>query len=136
MLPRLRQLPALFALLSVLSFTSSPLQAWQQGDDHVVPLSQLRGDVNYVASQRTKNLADIGQVLSMPAVQEQLGKANLKGDQVQAAVARLDDKELARLADRARAVDQDVRAGVDGVVWFLAGLVVFVVLIVVLTQTL
>jgi hypothetical protein len=54
---------------------------------------------------------------------------------VHAAISQLDDSELARLADRARAADRDIRAGGKGEAFFLVGLAVFILLIVVLTQT-
>jgi hypothetical protein len=125
----LRQPLAIFAAFLILTCTG-------RADDHVVPLSDLHRDVNSLASERAKNLADVGRVLAAPAVQEQLSKANVRSDRVQAAISQLDDSELARLADRARAAEQDIRAGGKGEVFFLVGLAVFILLIVVLTQTL
>lgn len=123
-----RQHLAIFAAFLILACTG-------RADDHVVPLSDLHRDANAVALGRAKNLADVDRVLAAPAVQQQLNKANLKSDRVQAAISQLDDTELARLADRARAADRDIRAGGKGEIIFLAGLAVFILLIVVLTQT-
>jgi hypothetical protein len=125
----LRQPLAIFAAFLILACTG-------RADDHLVPLSDLHRDVNSIASERAKNLADVDRVLEAPAVQEQLSKANVRSDRVHAAISQLDDSELARLANRARAADQDIRAGGKGEILFLAGLAVFILLIVVLTQTL
>jgi hypothetical protein len=129
-----RHLPAVVAAITLLSFAEAPVEA--QSGDHVVPLSDLRRDVNTAASQRAKNLADIDQVLSTPAAREQLRKANVGSERIKAAVSRLDDAELARLADQARAADQDVRAGGKGEYLFIAGLALTILLIVTLTQVL
>jgi hypothetical protein len=131
-----RLLLAIVAALSILSFTTSPVRASQQSEEHVVPLSDLQRDVNFTASQRARNLADIDRVLSAPVAQEQLSKANVSSVQVKAAISHLDDKELARLADRARAANQDVRGGDKGTVLFIVGLTIAIFLIVTLTQVL
>jgi hypothetical protein len=101
-----------------------------------VPLSELHRDVNSAASRRARNLADIDRVLSTPEAREQLSRTNLGSGKIQAAISRLDDEELARLADRARAAGQDIRAGGKGEILFIAGLAVVILVIVTLTQTL
>jgi hypothetical protein len=135
MLPSFRQLLALLATLSIAAVTTEPVRA-DPADDHVVALSDLHRDLGAAASERTKNLADIARTLSLPATQAQLSKANVRSDQLKTAISRLDDKELARLADRARAANDDVEAGVPFEAWFLAGLAVVILLIVVCTQNL
>jgi len=122
------------SMLAILSIAPVRMRAGQ--DEHVVPLSDLHRDLNATASQRARNLADIDRVLAAPAVQEQLNRAKVKSDRIHSAISALDDQELARLADRARAADQEVHAGLSGEAWFLAGLAVFILLIVVLTQEL
>ena len=130
-----RQSIAAIVAVVLLSFVSAPLRAGQT-DEHVVPLSDLRGQVGAAASERAKNLADIEHVLANPAAQAEFDRANVSSEQFKTAISHLDDKELARLADRARAADQDVRAGGKGQLLFLVGLAVAILLIVTLTQTL
>src|SRR5712691_9702491 len=73
-------------------------------------------------------------VLSLPAAQDALKKASLNQDQIRKAVSTLNDEELSRLADRARAVEQDVQGGLIVGLLALIGLIV-VILVVVIVVT-
>ena len=67
---------------------------------------------------------------SLSAAQDALAKAHLSTAQVKTAIASLDDQELSRLAQQARAAEQDVQGGL--IVGFLALIGLIVVIIVVL----
>src|SRR5690242_5628616 len=72
-------------------------------DQHVLPLDELHQQAQSAAEQRARNIADIERVLSYPAAAEALTKSNVSEQQMKRAVATLDDQELARMAERARA---------------------------------
>src|ERR1043166_3703813 len=86
----------------------------------------LQRDLRSAAQTRAQNLSDIDRVLSLPAAQQALQKANINQDQVRKAVSTLNDEELSRFADRARAAEQDVQGG------FIVGLLALIGLIVVI----
>ena len=117
--------------LAVASFTTMPARA-AGTDDHVLPLSELQKDLSSAAAKRAKDIEDIDRVLSLPVAQTELNKANLKPDQVKAAISTLNDEELARLADRARAAEQDVQGGLIVGLLALIGLIVVIIIVVAL----
>jgi hypothetical protein len=80
-------------------------------EDHLVPRHELREQMFTAQQTREGNVRDIGKLLSSSVVQESLRSGGLDAKQVSEAVALLDDGELARLADRARGIDSDLRAG-------------------------
>ncbi|PYT18746.1 MAG: hypothetical protein DMG59_03035 [Acidobacteria bacterium] len=94
--------------------------------EHVLPLPDLQRDLRSAAQTRAQNLSDIDRVLSLPAAQQALQKANINQDQVRKAVSTLNDEELSRFADRSRAAEQDVQGG------FIVGLLALIGLIVVI----
>ena len=98
--------------------------------EHVVPLAELRRDTGSAASARQRNLDDFNRVMSLPAAQEALRRASLNGQQVSAAVATLNDAELSRLADRARAAEKEVQGGIIVGLLALIGLVVVIIIVV------
>ena len=93
---------------------------------HVVPLSELYGSMRSAAEVRARNEADIQRLLSLPAARDAMQKANLDEGRVLRAMSVLSDQELSRLADRARAAEQDVQGG------FIVGLLALIGLIVVI----
>ena len=101
-------------------------------DDHVMPLSELHQQAQAASQERAKNVADIERVLSYPAASEALQKADVNQAQMQKAVATLDDAELARLADRARASEKDVQGGLIVGILALIGLIVVIIIVVAL----
>src|SRR5439155_26713303 len=105
-----RQCLALLCALNFVPLSALPARAADAGG-HVVPLSELRRQALGAASERARNVADIGRVLSLPAAQQELANAGLKSEQVTTAISQLNDEELARLADRARGAEADVKAG-------------------------
>ena len=63
------------------TFTTMPAKA-AEANDHVLPLSELQKDVSSAAAKRAKNIEDIDRVLSLPAAQTELSKANVSPNQV------------------------------------------------------
>jgi hypothetical protein len=113
-------------MVFVMSAMYSPQAAAQE---HVVPLSELKTRLGSKSQDRTRNLVDIQRVLSYPAAAAALKKSNVDPDQMRAAVATLDDEELARLADRARASEKDVEAGFIVGILALIGLIVVIIVV-------
>ena len=99
-------------------------------EEHVVPLQQLQTDAQAASAARAKNIADIERVLSYPAAREALQKSNVNTDQMHKAVATLDDQELARLANQARASEKDVQGGLIVGILALIGLIVVIIIVV------
>ena len=125
-----QQLLALIMALAVFSYVAMP-QPVAAAEAHVLTLSELQQDLNHLQETRAKNLEDIERVLSLPAAQDALAKAHLNTTRVTAAIAELNDAELTRLADRARAAEQDVEGGI--IIGLLALIGLIVVIVVVLT---
>lgn len=99
-------------------------------DDHIVPLRDLQQKLRSNAEQRAQDVADIERVLSYPAAVQELAKYNITPKQVHAAVATLNESELSRLADRARASEQDVQGGLIVGLLALIGLIVVIIIVV------
>jgi hypothetical protein len=93
--------------LAALAVTPGQLAA----EEHLVPRYELRKQMLMAQQTREGQLLDIEKLLSSSAVQEGLQSGGLDAQQVRDAVALLDDGELARLADCARGIDSDLRAG-------------------------
>lgn len=115
------------AYASFLMLTVPP-QTRAQG--HIVPMAELQGKLNSQAQSRNQNLADIGRVLSLPAAQEAMQKAKINAEQARNAIAQLNDAEVSRLADRARAAEADVQGGVIVGLLALIGLIVVILIVV------
>lgn len=106
--------------------TASPVMA----QEHVVPLSEMQNSARTAGQARSGNLADINRVLSLPQAQDALRKAQVNPDRMNEAIAQLDDQELSRLADRARAAEQDVQGGLIVGLLALIGLIVVIIIVV------
>ncbi len=109
--------------------SAAPVLA-QAAQDHLVPLQQLQQNAQTAAEQRQKDIADIERVLSYPAAQEALAKANVNQQQMKQAVATLDNQELARLANQARVSENDVKGGLIVGILALIGLIVVIIIVV------
>ena len=99
-----------FLLIAVLSMavTFSPALFAQ---DHVVSSADLRKDVQSVSAARQRNLAQLDNLFASQQGQKALESAHVSLQQVQKAVASLDDADLARLSARAQAAQNDFAAG-------------------------
>lgn len=123
-----RPLAALTTAAMLMTF-AAPTTAYSQ--EHVVPLSELYGKLQARSEARAKNLEDINRVISHPVVQDTLRKANINQEQAQRAIAQLNDEELSRLADRARAVEQDVEGGQVVLILALIGIAAVIIALIV-----
>jgi len=121
-----QQLLALITVLTVFSYVAMPRPA-AAAETHVVSLSELQQDLRAAQQVRTTDLNDIQRVFSLPAARDALTKSHLNSERVMTAIADLDGEELSRLADQARAVEQDVEGGLIVGLLALIGLVVVVV---------
>src|SRR5260370_30682036 len=128
MILRLQRDWAVLTVATVLLMFLDPRGAYAQ--EHVVPLSQLQKDMRSAVDARAKNVTDIQRVLSLPSAQEALEKSRVNQDQMRKAVAQLSDEELSRLADRARASEQDVEGGLIVGILALIGLIVVIAIVV------
>lgn len=129
MIPRAHQSIALTTALAVFSYTSMPRPA-AAAEPHVVQLAELQQRLQSSQTARAQNLKDLDRVLSLPQAQEALGKARVNPNHVRAAIASLSDQELDRLAQKARAAEQDVKGGIITGLLALIGLVVVILVVV------
>jgi hypothetical protein len=99
-----------FLLIAVLSMAVAlPQSLFAQ--DHVVSSADLRKDVQAVAAARQKSLAQLDNFFSTPQGEKALETAHVSYQQIQKAVASLDDADLARLSARAQTAQNDFAAG-------------------------
>ena len=119
----------LLALITAFAVFANIMPRPAAAASHVVDLSELQQAVNHSHGQRSQHLADIGRVLQLPAARDALAKAHLEMPRVEAAIASLNDAELSRLAERARAVEQEVQGGIIVGLLALIGLVVVVIVV-------
>jgi hypothetical protein len=127
-LPRTLQ----FMLIAVLSLavTFSPSLFAQ---DHVVSSADLRKDVQSVSATRQRNLAQLDDLFASQQGQKALETAHVSLQQVQKAVASLDDADLARLSARAQTSQSDFAAGRlsdRDLIWIIVGVAVVILIIV------
>jgi CHASE3 domain sensor protein len=126
-LSRMKPTAVLTTCASFLMLTAPPPVL---AEGHVVPLAELQGKLNSQTQTRSQNITDIGRVLSLPAAQEAMQKAKINVEQARNAIAQLNDAELSRLADRARAAEADVQGGLIVGLLALIGLIVVIIIVV------
>jgi tRNA C32,U32 (ribose-2'-O)-methylase TrmJ len=120
---------ALTTALAVFSYTVMPQNA-MAADTHIVPLAELQQKAHASQTARAQNLSDLNRVLSLPQAQEALSKANVNPNHVRVAISSLNDQELDKLAQKARAAEQDVQGGFIVGLLALIGLVVVILIVV------
>lgn len=98
--------------------------------EHILPMKELQGLLQSASAERSKNIEDIQRVLSHPAATAALEKSKISPEQMRAAVATLDDSELARFSDRARASEKDVEGGIVVGMLALIGLIVVIIIVI------
>jgi len=104
-------------------------QAAIAAEPHVVPLAELQQKAQSSQAARAQNITDLDRVLSLPQAQEALGKAKVNPNHVRIAIASLNDHELDRLAQKARAAEQEVQGGIIVGLLALIGLVVVILIV-------
>lgn len=97
--------------------------------DHVVPLTELQRQMRSGAEARARNAADLERVFSSPAARDAFQKYKVAPEQAKKAVSLLNDEELSRLAERARAAEKDVEGGFIVGILALIGLVVVILVV-------
>src|SRR5215469_13653730 len=80
-------------------------------DQHVVSIDELHQQMVSAAQTRETNLGKTAALLSSPRVETILHQAKMDPQKIQTAVAGLSDDELAHLALRADAIQNDITAG-------------------------
>ncbi len=78
---------------------------------HVVNPAEVENELLAAAGTRQRNVESVNGFLSSTKVQGALGSAGINPERVKAAVASLDDEELARLAARSEKAQADIVAG-------------------------
>ena len=127
-LPRTLQILLIAALSVAVTFSPSLF-----AQDHVVSSADLRKDVQAVAAARQKSLQQLNDLLNSPQGEKALESVHASYQQVQKAVASLDDADLARLAARAQQAQNNFAAGriTDrDLIIILLGVIVIVLIIV------
>lgn len=119
---------AVVMILAISLLFAGPPRAAAQAP--LVPLSELQSDVRSAADARSADLTDLQRVLSLPAAQEALKNTKVSPEQVTRAIGTLDDQELSRLAERARAAEKDVEGGIIVGLLALIGLIVVIIIVV------
>jgi hypothetical protein len=101
---------------------------------HVVSSSELQLQAAKATHERQQNIAKLRNFISSPAGSDALARAHVDVKQVQAAVAELNDTELAQLAARAEQAQQDFAAGhltTRDIALIILGVVLIIVIIIV-----
>ena len=91
--------------------TGAGARAQDSGNQHVVSLGELSKASAAPADTRQANEAAIRELLSSPEGQKALQSAKIDYAKVDKAVSQLSDQDVAKLADRSRAVEHDFAAG-------------------------
>jgi nitrogen fixation/metabolism regulation signal transduction histidine kinase len=94
-------------------FAVSPAGVQAQ-DKHVVSVQDLSRDAARPAETRQANEASLRQLFSSPQAQQALKSANIDYSKVDKAVGQLTDEDTARLAERARQLQENFAAGRAG----------------------
>jgi len=82
-----------------------------KADDHVLPISELRGAVLQASADRSADRSAIDQFFSEPRVKNTLKNAGFDAEKIQRQAMLLSDQEQSRLAARVRAANQQISAG-------------------------
>jgi hypothetical protein len=111
--PRLQSFPtrkvAILVSLSLGALAAAPSRL--AAEEHVVPRVEIQRQILTTQQTRQDQVRHVREFFSAGAVQESLRSAGLDAKQIHDAVSMLDDGELARLADRTRSIDSDLKAG-------------------------
>ncbi len=127
------------AILSVFMVLSSSLHAGTVPDAaHLVSIEDLRAEVSARNSERPGHIREVQTLLRHPGVQKSAHIFDL--EKIDAAIPRLDDATLARLADESARINEQIRAGhLCGTNWtlvitFVATMAMVVLLVLVATR--
>lgn len=96
---------------ALVSMFAIPQSLIAESTDHLVSPSDLQKAAVNASQQRQKNLDSLNQFLSSAQAQKAIESAHMNPQEVQKAVAGLNDAELAQLAARANKAQSDFAAG-------------------------
>lgn len=108
-LKKLAWFPATAAFLAATFVV--PNNTFAQSANHLVSPSDLTRAAADASHQRQQNIDTLNQALSSSKVQNALEDAHMNPQEVESAVSRLSDQELAQLASRANKAQKDFAAG-------------------------
>ncbi len=106
-----KKMTRLAAMLLAAAVSAGPMLAQSQADKHVVSLGELNKDAAGPAETRRANEAEIRQLFATVDGQKALKTANVDYAKIDRAVSSMSDEDVARISDRARAIDRDFAAG-------------------------
>ncbi len=101
----------LFSLFSTFVLLLYSFQSALAGTDHVVTSAELHHALVQSSQGRQASLDSIQRLFSRPEVARAVQSTVGSPKQIMEAVAALSDDELARLAEKARGIEQDFAAG-------------------------
>ena len=99
------------AMLLAAAVSAGPMLAQSQADKHVVSLGELNKDAAGPSQTRRANEAEIRQLFATIDGQKALKTANVDYAKIDRAVSSMSDEDVARISERARAIDRDFAAG-------------------------
>jgi hypothetical protein len=91
--------------------TAGPMLAQSQTDQHVVSLGELNSAAAGLSETRRANEAEIRHLFASVDGEKALKTANVEYAKIDRAVSSMSDEDVARISDRARAIDRDFAAG-------------------------
>ena len=106
-----RKITRFATMLLAAAVTAGPMWAQSQADQHVVPLGELNKAAAGPAETRRANEAEIRQLFATVDGQKALKSVNVDYAKIDRAVSSMSDEDVARISDRARAIDHDFAAG-------------------------
>lgn len=96
---------------ALVSLVAIPQNMFAESTEHLVSPSDLQKAAVDVSQQRQQNLDSLNQFLASAKAQKAIESAHMNPQEVQKAVAGLNDAELAQLASRANKAQSDFTAG-------------------------
>ena len=106
-----KKMTRIATMLLAAAVTAGPMLAQSQADKHVVSLGELNQAVAAPSESRRANEAEIRQLFATVDGQKALKTANVDYAKIDRAVSSMSDEDVARISDRARAIDRDFAAG-------------------------
>jgi hypothetical protein len=100
---------------------------------HVVSPADLQKEILTASQARQHNLETAQRFLSTPRAEKAMKSAQIDPQQVQTAIATLDDKELAQIAARSTKAQADFAAGALGerdLIWIILAIAALILIIV------
>ena len=106
-----KKITRLASMLLAAAVSAGPILAQSQADKHVVSLGELNQAAARPSETRRSNEAEIRQLFATIDGQKALKTANVDYAKIDRAVSSMSDEDVARISDRARAIDRDFAAG-------------------------